>query len=205
MLFGVFFGTLCLPENFRRDAADQTAQILIIRAELSVLKTFFHGIGCCIFQVFFELDVFGSQRLERCIVFLYLRFELFCMGQKASKQRDELLVCLFHIEGRKPIQKLHNPVCLTGQVHSLFVYARGNVCSAGHAGVLSAFQIGESGDHVGKEVILSLNELCAVADDLLGTQALVLRQRNENDMHVRRLFVHVNDSGDDVLFADLFF
>lgn len=166
MFFGAFFGMLCFLENLRRNATDQTAQILIIGAELGILKTLFHGVGCRVFKIILELGVFGSQRLERCIIFLHLRLELLCAGKKTAKQRDKLFSCLLRIKGRKPAQKLHDAVCLPGQVRGLFVYARGDMRPAGHAGAFTALQIGKHGNHVGKEIVLPLNELCAVADDL---------------------------------------
>ena len=59
------------------------------------------------------------------------------------------------------------------------------------AGALSAFQLRILADHVLPVIILPLNEPFPVAYDLLGAEPAILCQRDEGDVHVRRLFVHV--------------
>ncbi len=53
--------------------------------------------------------------------------------------------------------------------------------------------------HMLIEIILKLMHPFGSADDLFRTQSVILSDRHEDQMHVRGLLIHVDDSGDNVL------
>ncbi len=59
------------------------------------------------------------------------------------------------------------------------------------AGAFPTLQVGIFLHHIGVKIVLPLRQVCPVADNLLGAQAVVLCQRNKDQMQVGRFLVHV--------------
>ena len=78
---------------------------------------------------------------------------------------------------------------------SLFEQPRRDVVAPGFAGALAALQIWVFLDHVLPEPVLPLRQLLLVADDLLGAEPPVRRQRDERKVHMRRFLVHMHHGG----------
>ena len=67
--------------------------------------------------------------------------------------------------------------------------------AVGLIGAFSAFKIRVLADHVRPIIALPLAQFSLVANDLFGTQTVILCQRNERDVHVRGFLVEMHDGG----------
>ena len=59
------------------------------------------------------------------------------------------------------------------------------------AGTFPTLQVGIFLHHIGVKIVLPLRQVCPVADNFFGAQAVVLCQRNKGQMQVGRFLVHV--------------
>ena len=67
--------------------------------------------------------------------------------------------------------------------------------AVGLIGAFSSFKIRVLADHVRPIIALPLAQFSLVANDLFGTQTIILCQRNERDVHVRGFLVEMHDGG----------
>ena len=72
---------------------------------------------------------------------------------------------------------------------------RRDMVAPGFAGAFAAFQIGIFFDHVLPKSVLPLRQLLLVADDFLGAEPSVLRQRDKAKVHMGRFLVHMHHGG----------
>ena len=67
----------------------------------------------------------------------------------------------------------------------------------GFAGAFATLQVGIFLDHVLPEPVLPLCQFLLVADDFLGTEPPIRRQRDKRKVHMRRFLVHMHHGGYD--------
>ena len=71
------------------------------------------------------------------------------------------------------------------------------MCAACPCGSFAPAKVRVALRHVFVVLILPLNQLLPVADDILGTEPLVLRQGHKDHVHVGRTLIHMYNSGHD--------
>ena len=72
-------------------------------------------------------------------------------------------------------------------------------------GRCAALQFRPAFRHAGVEIILPADHVLLVAEDFFRGQPIVLRQRHKTQVHMRRRFIQMHHSGDDVLLTDSLF
>ena len=111
-----------------------------------------------------------------------------------------LLKAILEIEDVDAVQQLFETFFLLGQMRHLLEEPRRDMVASGFAGALTALKFGVFSDHVLPVIVLPGDKLLPVANDLFGSQPAVVCQRNECNVHMRRLFIHVDDGRDETVF-----
>ena len=187
---------LSLPQDFRRNGVKQAA----------------HGGSVAFLPGSFKLTADAGRqgadlRLKRCVFSLkglQPLLKLFQkggtvlhVGQRLFKQSGQLGSVLFGMKRVGIVQKGEHPFCHAIQMDGFLESLRCDMRASRPLRALSAIQLRISLCHVSIEFILPERHLFSVPDDLLRTESAVLRQRYEDDVHVRRLFVQMHHGGDE--------
>lgn len=148
-----------------------------------------------------ELLVLRNDGRESFLILRQLRFHFAEANQQISDQRNKLLQSPFAVQEIRTIyqrfhlvsQLCHFPDVPGESLELLYVH----MCAACPCGSFAPAKVRVALRHVFVVLILPLNQLLPVADDILGTEPLVLRQGHKNHMHVGRALIHMYNSGHD--------
>ena len=199
---GAAFLTFGAFQNFRRNPLYNPAEFPIIAQKLRVIELFlnasaFGGIQFALkFRNFLlQGSVFGDCVCKGDLVLAKLGLHPLHAGDKPFQQGFNFLQLALGVEY---ICIIHNRLdfpALLGKMGHFFENTRWNMLAVGLTGAFSAFKIRVLADHVFPIIALPLAQFSLVANDLFGTQTVILCQRNECDVHVRGFLVEMHDGG----------
>ena len=177
-------------DNLRRNLLERALQLYIIGFELGLCQTALHVAVCSIFQILLQIRVFCFQAADRLIVLLRLREKFAHLREKLTKQTIQLRGVLAGVQRIRIREQIKDHFCLLVQIAGLLEYS---------------LQLRVLRDHMLPVPILPRGQAFPVPDDVLCREPSVLRDWDEREVHVRRLFIHVYHGRNDAIFSQLVF
>ena len=132
------------------------------------------------------------------LYFFELTGEILHLRKPLFQHGEGFLFFLSSVERGNIAQRGFNGSCLFGEIDRLLEQTGGDMLPACLAGALPTLQVGIFLHHIGVKIVLPLCQVCPVADNLLCTQAVVLCQRDKDQMQVGRFLVHVYHGRHDI-------
>ena len=148
---------------------------------------------CFLFQLF----VFGGCGGKRCIVLFQRRVHLLHSRDILVQKCTDFCCFSLGIERIDTCKQFFQLGLLLGQASHLLEHPWRDMVAPGFAGAFATLQVGIFLDHVLPEPVLPLCQFLLVADDFLGTEPPIRRQRDKRKVHMRRFLVHMHHGGYD--------